>query len=153
MSRLENRVPPPALAIAVGFLMFLTSNFLPQSELNSLAQWIGIAALLALAGNFGIRAIRLFNRSETTIDPVRIHRASSLVTSGIYQVSRNPMYVGLTLVLCAWCTWLGSPALVCGPVAFIAFIHRFQILPEERVMFEKFGGEYLEYKAKVRRWL
>ncbi|MFM6992240.1 MAG: methyltransferase family protein [Rhodoferax sp.] len=153
MSRLENRVPPPALAIVVGLLMFLTSNFLPQREPNSLAQWIGIAALLALAGNFGIRAIRLFNRSETTIDPVRIHRASSLVTSGIYQVSRNPMYVGLTMALCAWCTWLWSPALVCGPVAFVAFIHRFQILPEERVMLEKFGGEYLEYKAKVRRWL
>ena len=117
MSRLENKVPPPVLVILVGLLMLAISFFVPRNAPVPLVQWVGISILLGFAGYFGIRAVRLFNRSETTIDPVRIDRASNLVTAGIYQVTRNPMYLGLALILCAWGVWLWSPAQVIGPDA------------------------------------
>lgn len=153
MKYLENKVPPPVVVLLVGLLMFAASIVAPQGSPNSLVQWICMALLLALAGLFGIPAIRLFNRSETTIDPVRIHRASKLVTTGVYQFTRNPMYVGMTFILSAWGVWLWSPLQLLGPVLFVAFIHRFQIQPEERVMLEKFGDDYVHYQSKVRRWL
>jgi protein-S-isoprenylcysteine O-methyltransferase Ste14 len=153
MNFLENKVPPPALVILLGLVMYFASMFMPREAPQPLLQWVAIAVLLGFAGYFGIQAIGLFKQSDTTIDPVRIHRASSLVTTGVYQVTRNPMYVGLTLILCAWGVWLWSSVQLIGPVFFIAFIQRFQILPEERVMEEKFGSEYLQYKTTVRRWL
>jgi protein-S-isoprenylcysteine O-methyltransferase Ste14 len=153
MNFLENKVPPPALVILIGLVMYFASMFITSEAPQPLLQWSAITVLLGFGGYFGIQAIGLFKRSETTIDPVRIHRASSLVTTGVYQITRNPMYVGLTLILCAWGVWLWSLVQLIGPVFFIAFIQRFQILPEERVMEEKFGSEYLQYKTTVRRWL
>jgi protein-S-isoprenylcysteine O-methyltransferase Ste14 len=79
--------------------------------------------------------------------------ASSLVVSGVYRITRNPMYVGLLLLLVAWCVFLSAPWAIAGPVAFFLYIGKFQIAPEEQVMSQKFGTDYLAYKARVRRWL
>jgi protein-S-isoprenylcysteine O-methyltransferase Ste14 len=79
--------------------------------------------------------------------------ASSLVSSGVYRITRNPMYVGVLLVLVAWATFLAAPLALPGPLAFVLYIGRFQIAPEEAVLGKLFGAEYAEYKAKVRRWL
>jgi hypothetical protein len=95
----------------------------------------------------GVRAV------GTTINPVAIDTASILVTSGVYRISRNPMYVGLTSVLAALGVGLGSGWALVGPVVFVLFITRFQIVPEERVMLAKFGAEYGAYRDTVRRWL
>jgi protein-S-isoprenylcysteine O-methyltransferase Ste14 len=75
------------------------------------------------------------------------------VTSGIYRVTRNPMYVGLTLSLCAWGFWLGRPIAALGPLTFVAFIDRLQIVPEERALTARFGQAYADYRRRVRRWL
>lgn len=75
------------------------------------------------------------------------------MTSGVYRWSRNPMYVGLTSLLLAWAVWLSAPAVLLGPIVFVLFIIRFQILPEERVMSEKFAPAYTGYQQSVRRWL
>jgi protein-S-isoprenylcysteine O-methyltransferase Ste14 len=94
-----------------------------------------------------------FRKAKTTVSPINPEKASSVVTGGIYSYTRNPMYVGLTAVLVGWAVWLSVPWLFLGPVAFMLFVTRFQIVPEERVMSSKFGRDYDDYRKRVRRWL
>ncbi len=79
--------------------------------------------------------------------------ATSLVSSGVYRQTRNPMYVGLLLVVVAWAVLLSAPWTLLGPLCFVAYIGRYQIAPEERVLAGLFGSEYAAYQARVRRWL
>jgi protein-S-isoprenylcysteine O-methyltransferase Ste14 len=87
------------------------------------------------------------------VDPHKPEKASSLVTSGVYRITRNPMYVALGLALGAWGIRLGSLLSMAGVVLFMLYITRFQIIPEERVMKEKFGEQFEAYQSRVRRWL
>jgi protein-S-isoprenylcysteine O-methyltransferase Ste14 len=150
---LENRLPPPIVcmltALAMGALAWTTPN-LPVDPF-----WrIGIAAVIALLGLFvGASGFLAFGRAKTTIDPVNIDRASALVTGGIFRFTRNPMYVGFTLLLLGWAVYLAAPWAFVGPVVFVLFITRYQIAPEERVMLAKFGAAYADYQARVRRWI
>lgn len=98
-------------------------------------------------------AIRTFNSADTTIDPLHPEEASSLVSSGIFSRTRNPMYLGLTLVLGAWLIWLGSLTNVFVLAAFVIFVTEFQIKPEEAALRALFGSSYDDYCRDVRRWL
>ncbi|GGC15296.1 hypothetical protein GCM10007205_25290 [Oxalicibacterium flavum] len=109
-----------------------------------LAQISGVIALVAMA---------CFWHARTTINPLDPRRASQLVTSGIFRWSRNPMYLSLLLLLVAYAIRLDSFAVWIGPIAFVAYVTRFQILPEERVLAEKFGDAYVAYKDRTRRWI
>jgi protein-S-isoprenylcysteine O-methyltransferase Ste14 len=120
---------------------------------RSAVQAVAAFAAFLLAGIFAFPAVRAFRRARTTVDPVHVDRASAVVTGGIYRVTRNPMYVGLTLLLVAWALWLGGWWVWAGPVALLLWLDRFQIRPEEKAMEARFGEEYLRYKAQVRRWL
>ena len=96
---------------------------------------------------------RAFRRRRTTVDPIQPQKASSLVIDNVFRYTRNPMYLGLVLVLGAWAVYLSNLAsLVMLPV-FIAYLTRFQIQPEERVLLEKFGDDFEQYMRKVRRWI
>lgn len=153
MASIENRIPPPLVALLIALLMWLAAEWLPSTGLPPVIRY-GAGAIVLMAGIcFALPAVRSFRRAGTTVNPVKIEAASDLVTSGIYNVSRNPMYVGLTLVLCAWSFFLGSLWTLVGPVVFVAYITRFQIIPEERVLAVKFGESYREYCRRVRRWL
>ena len=121
-----------------------------------MATQMRVAAAIAIAlvgGAFSIAGALAFRRAKTTVNPLRPERASALVTTGVYRITRNPMYVGLLLGLLAWAAGLSSPVSLAGPVAFIMFINRFQIEPEEKALLVKFGPEYETYKSTVRRWL
>ena len=113
-----------------------------------------VAPILAVAG-IAISALGIasFKRAGTTVNPMKPELASLLVSSGVYRLTRNPMYVGLLLVLLAWAMFLAAPLALSGPLAFVLYIGRFQIAPEEVALSKLFGAEYVEYKAKVRRWL
>jgi protein-S-isoprenylcysteine O-methyltransferase Ste14 len=76
-----------------------------------------------------------------------------MVTMGVYGRTRNPMYLGLIFVLTGWTIYLAAPWAILGPVLLVLFTTRFQIVPEERVLTAKFGSEYTDYQARVRRWL
>lgn len=79
--------------------------------------------------------------------------ASSLVQGGIYRFTRNPMYLGFLLVLGGWAVLLANGLAFVGPLAFVAYLNRFQIGPEERALAGLFGPEYAKYRARVRRWV
>lgn len=153
MKALEHKIPPPVLMFVIGLVMATALESATPSMLPVL--WRGGlgGALFLAAGVFGFPAIRAFVQAKTTIDPVRLERASTLVTTGIFGITRNPMYVALTLLLCSWAALLGQPWPVIGPLCFALYIHYFQIIPEERVLGAKFGDAYENYCLAVRRWL
>lgn len=153
MQKLENKIPPPILMFLVAASMWGVSKLQPAISIEPRLHLALTAALGAVAVFFGAGGIITFRLAKTTINPVQIDRASRVVSSGVYRITRNPMYVGLTVLLLAWSVFLAVPVTLLGPVLFAVFTHRFQILPEERVMSAKFGQDYDEYRHRVRRWL
>jgi protein-S-isoprenylcysteine O-methyltransferase Ste14 len=94
-----------------------------------------------------------FHRARTTVNPFKPTETSTIVTAGIYRVSRNPMYLGLLFLLAGWAIMLSNVAAVAMLPAFVAYMTRIQIQPEERALQAKFGSEFTDYKGSVRRWL
>lgn len=150
---LEHTIPPPVVAGGIALAMWFVS---PGSLLwSDMLRPRGFVALvLVIAGFvFDLLALLAFLRARTSINPLRPHRASVLITHGVYRLTRNPMYVGLLCYLTAWAVFLATPWALAGPCLFVVTMNRFQIAPEERVMREKFGKEFEGYAARVRRWL
>lgn len=153
MEVLQNRVPPPLVTVIIGVAMALMVPELMHKNWPS-PSITGLESIF-FAGSaiFGIPALFAFFKAKTTIDPIRIERASQLVTTGIYGFTRNPMYVSMLLLLCGWAAYLGRPGTWLGPIEFFLFISRFQIAPEERFLLSRFGQSYTDYCLSVRRWL
>ena len=153
MNALEHKVPPPLVAVAVGLIMWglslLGMGALPRNHLSTGAA-IVIAVLGVAAAVFGNVS---FRRAKTTVNPFKPETASSLVTSGIYRVTRNPMYLGMLLVLVGWAVFLANGLAVIAIALFPAYITRFQIKPEERALMALFGEQYASYSSRVRRWI
>jgi protein-S-isoprenylcysteine O-methyltransferase Ste14 len=153
MRALELKIPPPVVALLIAIAMWAASRTGPVIELPLLVRAIAAIAIAVIGGGISLAGDLSFKRAKTTINPMKPEKASSLVTSGIYRFTRNPMYLGLSLVVVAWAAFLSSLWALAGPVAFVLYIGRFQITPEERVLATKFGTAYSDYKARVRRWL
>jgi protein-S-isoprenylcysteine O-methyltransferase Ste14 len=153
MSSLELKVPPPAVALLLGFLMWLASSLVAPVEVP-FGLRVAMAVVLASVGLVvGLAGIVSFWRAKTTINPTKPTATSSLVTSGAFRFTRNPMYLSLLLYLLAWAVYLSNLlALVFLPL-FVLYINQFQIKPEERALSTLFGSEYAAYKERVRRWL
>jgi protein-S-isoprenylcysteine O-methyltransferase Ste14 len=150
---LELKVPPLALTVLTGLLMWLTAAVWPAAAVG-LPFARPAAVLLAAAGAAAcILGVARFRRHGTTVLPHRPEATARLVTDGIYRYTRNPMYVGMLMVLAGWALWLCHPgAAVLVPLCGL-WLQRFQILPEERAMADRFGDEYRAYRRSVRRWL
>lgn len=153
MRSLELMVPPPAVAAVVALAMWGISLVTPPLYMPAAVRLAACAAFALVGVVFSVAGVVSFRRARTTVDPTKPEAASSLVSSGIYHVTRNPMYVGLSFVLFAWAIFLSSAGALLGLLAFVLYIARFQIAPEERALSKLFGSEYTAYQAKVRRWL
>ena len=150
---LDNRIPPPLVTLVIAGLMTLVRLDPAPVVLPQPYRWASAGLCLVAAFCFGLPAIRAFVRAKTTINPIAVDRASSLVTGGVFGVTRNPMYVAMAFLLCAVGFGLGNPWGAAGPVAFVLFTTRFQIMPEEAALTALFGPSYLEYQRRVRRGL
>ena len=150
---MENKIPPPIIALLHAALMYGIDHIWPQQWLAPpLALLAGV--LLASPGILldGI-GVWQFLRARTTVNPLRPQRSSALVTGGLYRISRNPMYLGMLLLLCGWCVYLANPLALAVLPLFVLIINRLQIQPEERALQQLFGQPYLDYCQRVRRWL
>ena len=153
MRFLELCVPPPIVALVFAAVAWAVAVATPALELPG-ALRVGLAVALTLAGvGFVAAGVRAFRRAETTIHPLKPEKASAIVSSGVFAITRNPMYLGLLLVLVGWAVFLSSPAALVGPAGLALYLTRFQILPEERALAAKFGDAYSAYAARVRRWI
>ena len=113
-----------------------------------------IAIFLCLIGiGIDLLSVGLFHRAKTTVSPFSPDKTEKLVTTGIYHYTRNPMYLGLTIIMTGLAFWLGNwGAFLVIPI-FIWYVTNLQIIPEEEVLLEKFGEEYGYYVLRVRRWI
>ncbi len=153
MRFLETRIPAPFVAIAIAIGMWWLP---PEQAMTDVVESLRLATIdlsMNLSAVVALAAFLTFWRARTTINPLQPERASVLVTHGIYRFTRNPMYLSLLLLLVAYASHLGSWVAFAGPTAYVAYITRFQILPEERVLAAKFGDEFAAYRRRVRRWI
>ena len=153
----EHKLPPPVIDAACAGLMWWLAGALPALQLWPRGAWpfgLGAALGLALAGSvIALAGLVEFRRARTTFNPLDPARASALVTTGIYRVTRNPMYLGMLLVLLGLAVWLGNAAPFVVPPLSVLLLNQLQIRPEERILRERFGAHYARYAGRVRRWV
>jgi protein-S-isoprenylcysteine O-methyltransferase Ste14 len=153
MDALKLKIPPPVVALAMGALMWLIARVAPTLTF-ALPARRALADCVALAGiSTAIAGIVAFRQVRTTVNPLRPEKASSLVVFGIYKITRNPMYLGLLLVLLAWALILSNALAIIMLPAFMLYMNRFQIGPEETALASAFGDAFSQYTRRVRRWL
>lgn len=147
------RIPPPLVAVIIGAAMWGARSLVPLIEIPDTLRIAAATVIGLLAVAVDLAALFAFRRARTSIDPLRPAKASTLLVSGIYRVTRNPMYLGLLLLLLAWTVYLSSVWLLLGPLVFILYMNRFQIAAEEQALSALFPEEYAAYRRRVRRWL
>ena len=153
MHVLELKVPPVAVVLSIAALMWLVSWAVPKLGFvfparNLLAVSLGVTG--AVTSMLGVVS---FSRAKTTVNPMKPDASSSLVVSGVYALSRNPMYLGFLLVLIGWAVFLANVLAFLLLPAFIFYMNRFQIEPEERALTSLFGQAFVAYKSRVGKWL
>lgn len=146
-------IPPPAQAVLAAGAIWLADWAVPGLRLDVPGRGALAIVLAALGAGIGAVSVAAFIRARTTISPLAPHKTERLVITGLYRFSRNPMYLGLALLLAAWTVWLANPLGALVVAAFIAAITRLQIKPEENALSAKFGAAYDAYCARVRRWI
>jgi protein-S-isoprenylcysteine O-methyltransferase Ste14 len=150
---MELRVPPVLIVALAALSMWLMARALPPGPIDGTTRVV-LATLFAVAGAVVVFAgIREFRVADTTVNPLQPEQATSMVTTGVFRWTRNPMYLGMLCLLAAWATWLGRVAPFVVLPAFVLYMNRFQIRPEERALERRFGAGFGRYAARVRRWL
>lgn len=149
---LELKLPPPLHWLFWGSVGWGVDRLLPLGGVLP-GQRLVALLLVALGLASGLAGMRAFRAARTTVDPHRPDRASALVQAGVYRYTRNPMYLGLLLILLAEVLWLGNPVALLAPAGFVWSLTQLQIRPEEGVLLQLFGEDYREYTQRVRRWL
>jgi len=146
------KIPPLVVTLLFALLMYLLAKYLPMGYFDFFGRYYLIYFLFLLALIIGIVSLFQFFKSKTSIDPLVPSKVSKLVTSGLYQYSRNPMYLALLLLFLAWCLYLGNVFNTLLAAGFVFYMNTFQIIPEEEVLVNKFGKEFQKYCVMARRW-
>jgi len=150
---LELKIPPVVLGLIAALLIWLTSLTVPTFHFMLPGRFHAAAVLAFLGVAISISGVISFRRVRTTVNPTTPGCASSLVVSGVYKFTRNPMYLGFLLVLLGWTVLLSNPLGLVWILAFVLYMNRFQIRPEERALASLFKQDFLAYKTRVRRWV
>lgn len=150
---MELKIIPVVQVLLAVILMITFSKLWPMFSLNWPAHLMVALLLLVLSVGVGISAIVSFRKHKTTVNPTKPEKSSTVVSSGIYAISRNPMYLAMLIALVSLTYYLQH--LMCLPVIliFMSYMTRYQIIPEEQILTKIFGQQYKDYQAKVRRWL
>ena len=148
---MRNKIPPPLVTLFFGLCIYFSQEYFPESNLEflNILSYIFYFAGLAIL----VLAVRLFKKQNTTVNPIKIENASSLVVSGIFKYSRNPMYLGMALILLGLTFMFNLMGGIIFTLLFTMYITKFQIRLEEEVMERFFGADFIKYKQNVRMWL
>lgn len=153
MNWLDKKIPPPIVAIFFAVLMKFLAPYGPSISMPETFNLILCSAITIVALVVDISAILSFKKMQTTVNPLKPSSATQLVVNGVYHFSRNPMYLGMVLLLSAWGIYLSSLFGLFLILGFVFYITRFQIRPEERALTKLFTTDFINYKQTVRRWL
>lgn len=132
-------------------MIYFSRNIFP--DINNIIFYILSLFFIILGPFILISAVRSFKAEQTTINPININNASSLVISGVFKYSRNPMYLGMVFILLALSFRFNLVGGILFTSIFIMYITKFQIIPEEAAMKSIFGEDFNKYKNKTRRWI
>jgi protein-S-isoprenylcysteine O-methyltransferase Ste14 len=146
-------IPPPIQGLIFGVAMWQLARLLPQFAMSFPGDRYVAGAFIIVGLLIDLTAVLAFFAAKTTISPLKPQNTNSLVISGLYKISRNPMYLGMLMILTGWTIWLGNPLNAVLLAGFIAYITYAQIRPEETALHEKFGADYDDYCRRVRRWI
>ncbi|OGW34755.1 MAG: hypothetical protein A2X58_03295 [Nitrospirae bacterium GWC2_56_14] len=150
---LELKIPPVAVFFVFAAILWLLAIAVPTAEVSFPAKKPIAAGAAVVGGVFAGAGILSFLRVRTTLDPRAPGKAASLVTNGVYAITRNPMYLSLLFLLAGWAVYLSNLAALVALPLFVTYLNRFQILPEERALAVLFDSEFQSYCNRVRRWL
>ena len=148
---MKNKIPPPLVTLFFGLCIYFSQGYFPEFNLEFLTILSYIFYFTGLT--ILVLAVRLFKKQNTTVNPIKIENASSLVTSGIFKYSRNPMYLGMVMILLGLALMFNLIGGIFFTLLFAIYITKYQIRPEEEVMERLFGEDFLKYKNNVRVWL
>ena len=148
---MNNKIPPPIITLICGMGIYFSRPLFPKYNYISID--IIAASFLLLGIIILITAVLSFKRQSTTVSPLQPEKASYLVVSGIFKYSRNPMYLGMLLILISMTIKFNFVGGILIIFAFITFITKFQIIPEETALERLFGKEFTRYKKKTKRWV
>jgi|TARA_B100000767_G_C19345026_1_gene361383 protein-S-isoprenylcysteine O-methyltransferase Ste14 len=151
--KLEQKIPPLAFVAICALCMFLTNQLYTDLNLSYSFNLITLLILSLIGIAFVLAGIVTFKIHKTTVNPVNTKNVSTLVNSGIYKHTRNPMYVGMLCVLIGYVVYLANPLNIVFAVFFVLYLNKYQIIPEEVFLEKLFGKDFIAYKRVVRRWL
>jgi protein-S-isoprenylcysteine O-methyltransferase Ste14 len=139
--------------LTAALVMWALDRFVPLVHWIT-PPWNRLAAVFGVAGvAISAAAVARFLQRKTTLNPAVPAKTSILVTEGVFRISRNPMYLGLVLLLIGWALWLGSVTPWLVVPLFGIGVTVAQIVPEERALAERFGESYVAYRRRVARWI
>ena len=153
MKTLELKIPPVVTMIVVAMVMILLAQVFPEFTLTfSLKKELSIVIVIAgiLVAMSGVWA---FHNARTTLNPLLPSDTKSIVSYGIFKVSRNPMYLGFLISLIGLAVYLLNIIAFVSIFVFKIFMDELHIKPEEKVLQKKFGKAYSDYLDKVPRWI
>jgi len=153
MKKLELLVPPGILIFIFAFFMWLTALITPSFNWSITTRGAGSILVLITAVVLFFSAGWSFRRAQTTVNPIHPENTTTLVSSGIYKLSRNPIYVAFLLTLLSVAVGLANIYAVSWCIIFVLYLNFFQIKPEEKALTKLFGDQFLRYQTTVRRWL
>ncbi len=148
---LNNKIPPVVVVVFFAAVMALIAHY-TVIDFTTFITYLALG-LVAIGCFFCIAGVVSFRLAKTTVLPNKPEQATSLVTSGVYKLSRNPMYLGFAFILAGWGVWLSSIWAFLGIVGYVGYLTLFQIIPEERALHQLFGEQFEDYKSRVKRWL
>jgi protein-S-isoprenylcysteine O-methyltransferase Ste14 len=153
MQGLELKVPPLALVLLAGGYMWLITWAAPAFEFAFPARRICAMGAVVIGIAVAGMGIFSFRRAKTTVNPMKPDSSSALVVSGIYRLTRNPMYLGFLWILFGWGIFLSNALAFLVLPGVVLYMNRFQIEPEERALTRLFGQAFVTYAKQVRRWI
>ena len=148
---METKIPPPLVTLVFGMSIYFSREMFPAIEIQY-SLYLGIFLLLS-GFFFLVSDVRLFRKDKTTVNPLSPEQATKLVTDGIFKYSRNPMYLGMAVVLSSIAVFFNLLGGVILIALFCAYITKFQIIPEEKAMIDLFSQDFDQYKQTTRRWI
>ena len=148
---MKTKIPPPIIALICIVINYLSTYLINPIKFPNIEIIGGLILLLGVVT--AVLATLLFKKDKTTVSPMNPEETTTLVTNGIFSITRNPMYLGLFLSISSTILFFGSWFGIIILMFFVWYINKFQIIPEEEAMEKLFGNKYSEYRQKVRRWI
>ncbi len=149
---LELKIPPVIVTLIAVIGLYLTRDVFPHFGFPQNMANLFAACVLFSAVTFAAMSVYAFKKHQTTLHPMRPEQTVNIVQNNVFAISRNPMYASFIMVIVAFGLYLQHSGFIVFALLCMAYLHWFQVLPEERVLLEKFGEDYQQYQRRVARW-